>query len=193
MSVKEFFGLDKRKLVLFIFFSIVVYFGMVQTWAFCKECSPKPLLYDAIAGFPFWGLWIYLSLPIQIMSAFLLQSAVSFLINLLYFFVVSCFMVYFFERFRKEFSKKVIAFWAVIFIALNLYNIVVLPLIASTLGEQIVVSATQPTILETLGFFFAELIAFAFYAFLISSIFFIIKDKLNFGKRNNFLFPKPSS
>lgn len=182
MDIKIFRS-DKRKLVLFAFFSIVVYFGMIQTWAFCEECSPKPFLYDAVVSFPFWSLWIYLSLPIQIMSSFFsFQGAVSFLVNLLYFYVVSCFMIYSFEQFGKEFSKKIIGVWAIIFIALNLYNLVILPWLSSLSGEQIFVSAIQPSLLETIGFYLVEFISFVFYAYLVSSIFFAAKNKLKKSK-----------
>lgn len=183
MIVKNFFKPDKRRLVLFALFSIVAYFAMVQTWGFCKECSSKPFLYDAIVSFPFWGLWVYLSLPMQLLFSLIpSQGLILLLANLTYFYLVSCFMVYSFEKHRGSFSIKVIGFWAIIFIALNLYNLVVLPWLLSASGEQIFVSATQPSFLGASGSYLAEFISFAFYAYLVSSIFFVAKNKLKKGK-----------
>lgn len=63
-NVKNFLMPNKLKLSIFAIFLVFGYLAFVQAWAFCKECSPKPFLFDLIQGIPIWAMAMYVLLPI---------------------------------------------------------------------------------------------------------------------------------
>lgn len=104
------------KIIIFAFFMVIVAGGSVQTWAFSGKDmgTPKPFLYDILKPLPFWVLWMYLSLPLFVVSVpfSIVASGPLFLpLNMIYFYTLASLMVSSYERYGSTFTKK---FWAIL-------------------------------------------------------------------------------
>ncbi len=98
-SIKQFFKPDWRKLVLFGVLLLIAYAGSIQSWVFSGKDSglPKPLLYNLFNPIPFWAIWMYLLAPIFIITGGTLNFAPPWffwIVNLIYFYVISCLVVF---------------------------------------------------------------------------------------------------
>ena len=117
-KIKEFLKPDKIKIILFILFLIIAYGGHTQAWAFGDKDelkNPKPMLYDFIQPFPFWGVWLFLQLPLLILSQiiviafgygadFIMRGPVWLfvIIQIVYFYLLSCAVVRIFNKLKKK-------------------------------------------------------------------------------------------
>jgi hypothetical protein len=103
------------KVILFGLFMAVVIGGYIQAWAFSGKDmgTPRPFLYDILKPLPFWSLWMYMSLPLLVISGpFSFISGPLFLpVNMIYFYILASFMVSNYERYRRRFTKT---FWVVL-------------------------------------------------------------------------------
>lgn len=86
---------NKWKIAIFVLLGITVYLGFVIGWGFCKECNPKPFLYDYIP-FPisilFWLAAIVILFPISRLN---LDFEILFgIISAIYLYFLSCFIVW---------------------------------------------------------------------------------------------------
>lgn len=66
---RTFFIPDRHKVVVFGAFIILTLAAGVQSWVFCKECAPKPLLFDLLRFFPFWPVAMMTLVPIYAVSS----------------------------------------------------------------------------------------------------------------------------
>lgn len=187
--MKKFFGFfkpTKSKIALLFIFLFIVAAGNIQSYSFADDPlgTSKPFLYDYLSWFPFWALLMFLSLPIISLLPLTMQvpQLILLLINVIYFYAVSCFFIFSFEKFRKRFDQKLVIFWSLIFVALELFNYVIAQWISSSLGGRMLISGTQPSSLGGFTLFATDTIVFAFYAFLTTSIFFILSEKMYSSK-----------
>ncbi|MEK7540277.1 MAG: hypothetical protein AAB558_03450 [Patescibacteria group bacterium] len=108
MNFKQFIWPGKWKLALFVLFLAVDYFGQVQSWAFCKECYPKPFLYDLISWFHFWEISLVISAPIRVIEWFLpkteLVYTVTYVLLVAYFYALACGIVILTKKIKKDSS-----------------------------------------------------------------------------------------
>jgi hypothetical protein len=96
--VVQFLRPEWRRLLLFALLTAVAVGGKIQAWAFA-DWGPKPLLYDLLQPFPIWSLWLFLLMPLAVLSVPLRWIGIDMLggpawlfiaANLLYFYVLSC-------------------------------------------------------------------------------------------------------
>ena len=92
---------DWRKLVLFALLIAIAAGGKIQAYAFSGG-PDKPLLYDLLRPFPIWPLWMFLLLPLALLSWPLRLAGVDPLhgpawlfiaANIAYFYLLSCLVV----------------------------------------------------------------------------------------------------
>lgn len=136
-KIKEFFWPNEWKILIFSLFSFIVFAGHTQTWAFSGKDAgvPKPIFYDILQLFPFfWTIWVFLLLPLIFLSEILvffggynadfIMRGPYFLfiaINVVYFYSLSCLIV-FFKEFFKPTSGKIIG-TVLISILINLLSL----------------------------------------------------------------------
>ncbi len=66
-AVKQVLKPDWRKMLLFAIFAFIAVGGHIQAWAF-SDVPPKPPLYDLLRPLPIWSIWMYLLLPLVLLS-----------------------------------------------------------------------------------------------------------------------------
>ena len=90
---------DSRTALLFALFSLVALGGFVQASALSGDQLSKPFVNDLLAPLPVWALWMYLLVPLAILSIPLrlvgldpLSGPFWFfaLANCVYFYLLSC-------------------------------------------------------------------------------------------------------
>ncbi|MBI5553859.1 MAG: hypothetical protein HY917_03915 [Candidatus Diapherotrites archaeon] len=170
---------SKKKVGLFLFFIAFFFVADSTTWVFCKECSPKPFLFDFIestglgtilwvTGGLFFLPWVSVSRAVSGFFPFDFQGAVFFLVLAVQLYVVSGLSALFFERYGLILPKK---FWASI-IVLFLFG-VIFAVHASG------VSLFDPRIIP----FFGVLLVLIYYLFLsaglIRMLFLFFKNRFN--------------
>lgn len=104
MTINELLRPTKAKIILFGIFLLILYLAQVQSWTFCKECSPKPILYDIIQPFLFGGLVQLLSMTLLIATIWMQQipffTQIFFILQVSYFYVISCVLYQAIHRFK---------------------------------------------------------------------------------------------
>ncbi|PIU21149.1 MAG: hypothetical protein COT15_03870 [Candidatus Diapherotrites archaeon CG08_land_8_20_14_0_20_34_12] len=80
----------KLKLSILVIFLLLGYLAIVQSWAFCKECSPKPFLYDFINEIPIWPLAMYALLPVLMPLNLLGLGFLNLPVALIYAYLLAC-------------------------------------------------------------------------------------------------------
>jgi len=125
MFWKDFLKPDWRRISLLGVFLFIMVAAHIQSYAFVdgeevdgEEVGiPKPPFYDVLKPFPFWAMWIYLIIPLVIfyipMSftglSYIIQTGwLTYLIQAAYFYLLSCFIFYSYDKHRKQFSRR---FW----------------------------------------------------------------------------------
>jgi hypothetical protein len=108
-ALKQFFKPDWKKLTLFAVFLFIAFAGNTQTWAFSGRDvgEPKPWFYDLFQGIPFWTIWVFLLLPVLMVSNLIVAVAgyqadfvgrgpwwVMLIIHLVYFYALACLIVF---------------------------------------------------------------------------------------------------
>jgi len=100
-SSTRFLKPEWRKLLLFTIFVAIAAGGMIQAWAF-SDVPPKPPLYDLLRPFPIWPMWIFLLMPLALVSLPLRFVGIDVMggppwlfitANLFYFYLLSCLMI----------------------------------------------------------------------------------------------------
>ncbi len=135
ISVTSFLEPERIKIILFVIFLLIATAGSIQSYAFTNGEQfgmSKPMFYDILRPVPFWPMWMYLLLPLFLVSAplsllglNLSRSPIFFPVNIIYFYVLASFMVFSYERYRPKFTKK---FWTVLIglaLGINLLNLTV--------------------------------------------------------------------
>jgi len=104
-----------KKLVIFAVFAFIAVAGHIQSWVFSgKDMGlPKPPLFDLLSLFPFWLLWVSLLSPLALLSNGLImiggyeidfvmggQFWIVSIINAVYFYVISCLIIFIWNKFR---------------------------------------------------------------------------------------------
>src|SRR3989344_1814073 len=69
-TIKQFFKPDLRKIIIFMIFMFIAFGGQTQSWVFSDKDMglPKPPLFDLLAPFPFWIVWVFLLAPLALLS-----------------------------------------------------------------------------------------------------------------------------
>ncbi len=104
--MRQFFKPDWRKLTVLAIFFLIVYAGHIQSWVFSgKDLGlPKPRFYDILESVPFWEIWMYLLVPIFILTGGAFNSVplwVIWIIYLIYFYALSCLIIFILDKSRK--------------------------------------------------------------------------------------------
>ena len=115
--IKQFFKPDLMKIVLFMIFMFIAFAGYTQSWVFSGKDmgSPKPPLFDLLAPFPFWVVWVFLLLPLALLSNLIVTVGdydMDFImrgpfwpfgiINVIYFYMLSCLIIFVVDKFRRK-------------------------------------------------------------------------------------------
>ena len=66
-SITQVLRPDWRKALLFAVFAFIAAGGHIQSWAF-SDVPPKPPLYDLLRPFPIWPIWVFLLMPLSVLS-----------------------------------------------------------------------------------------------------------------------------
>ena len=91
---------NRMRLALFSLLALIAVAAHIQAWAF-SQVGPKPPLYGALAPFPFWAIWVYLVMPLIILSWPLKAIGINvwsgpfwafIVVNAVYFYLISCVM-----------------------------------------------------------------------------------------------------
>lgn len=116
-AIKQFFKPDLRKIIIFGIFMFIAFAGYTQTWVFSgKDMGlPKPPIFDILAPFPFWVVWLFLISPLALLSNlivaiggynadFIMRGPFWFfgIINLIYFYVLSCLIIFIWNKLRRR-------------------------------------------------------------------------------------------
>ena len=126
-TIKEFLKPDWKKILIFGVFVFIAVGGSIQSWAF-SDMPPKPPLYDLLAPFPFWITWIFLIMPLGILTApfnytgfCLFCPPYIYPLEAIYFYLLSCAVVSAYH-YKDRINKKyfLIALLPVILIFLYL-------------------------------------------------------------------------
>ena len=119
-TIKEFLNHDLRKCIVFLVFIFICFAGYTQSWVFSGKDigSPKPPLFDLLAPFPFWIIWVFLLLPLALLSNLIVAIGgynVDFImrgpfwlfgiINLIYFYLLSCLIIFVWNKFKFRTKK----------------------------------------------------------------------------------------
>lgn len=108
-TLKQVLKPDWRKVFLFAILISIAIGGQIQAWAFSKV-PPKPLLYDLLQPFPLWELWMYLLLPLALLTSPLrfigldVMAGPAWLFwtaNTLYAYLLACFIITSVDRLRS--------------------------------------------------------------------------------------------
>jgi len=102
------FSPTKLKIIIFLFLLFIMWAGYGQTYAFKdgEEIGlPKPFLYDLLGIFPFWELWLFLSIPLKIVESLFSMFGIRFfpngypfiIKNIVYFYFLASLLGYYFE------------------------------------------------------------------------------------------------
>ena len=132
----EFLKPDLRNVLLFILFSFICIGGAIQSFAFIDDIPdlPTPPFYDLLKPLNIWSAWVLFSLPIHILGYILKLSwilnlfpdlgAVKFPVTgIVYSYLVSCWMIYTWDKwfkFDNSKSRILIFLIPVILIMINL-------------------------------------------------------------------------
>lgn len=127
-TIKMFLKPDSKRLVLFGGFLLLLAGAFVQAWALSKG-APKPFLVDVLGKFPFWVVWVMLSVPVHMVSPVFSGGGPGryayLAANLVYFYLFACLLAASFESYAGRFRKWLWAF------------IVLLPVMLPALGSFI--------------------------------------------------------
>ena len=101
-------------IILGIFIPVAV-FGQIQTYGFTYDYEdrfehPPPPLYDQIADYPFWLIWVFSILPLIPLTNVVQNSFPSFegmiyvfmAMNFIYYYLASCVLRFVWRRFRPR-------------------------------------------------------------------------------------------
>lgn len=95
----------KTKLILFAVFVVIMIGGDIQSYVFTdgEEYSvPKPPFYDIVNVFPFWPIWMLLTMPLSLLSLIGISVSVNkfmlFGSNIIYFYILASLISYLFEK-----------------------------------------------------------------------------------------------
>jgi hypothetical protein len=108
----KFFSPTKIRIVIFLFFLLLVALATIQAWGFADQQDSKPFLYDVIKQMPFWVTMAYLLAPIMIATIPLSQvglGILTFPIAIIYLYGLSCLIAFVIEKYSpviREFGDK---------------------------------------------------------------------------------------
>ena len=66
-TVKQILKPGWRKFLLFAIFMAIAAAGQIQAWGF-SDIPPKPPLYDLLRPFPIWSMWMYILIPLALLT-----------------------------------------------------------------------------------------------------------------------------
>ncbi len=99
--VRQFLRPEWRRLLLFAILMAIAVGGKIQAWAF-SDVPPKPPLYDLLQPFPIWPVWMFLLMPLALVTWPLRFAGIDIVggppwlfitANLIYFYLLSCLVV----------------------------------------------------------------------------------------------------
>lgn len=99
--VRQFLRPEWRRVLLFASLMAIAVGGKIQAWAF-SDVPPKPPLYDLLQPFPIWPVWMFLLMPLALVSWPLRFVGIDIVggppwlfitANLIYFYLLSCLVV----------------------------------------------------------------------------------------------------
>jgi hypothetical protein len=103
--VKQFLKPEWRRLLLLAIFVAIAVGGRIQAWVF-SDAPPKPPLYDLLQPFPIWPVWMFLLMPLAVVSLPLRSVGIDVMdgppwlfmaASLIYFYLLSCLVIVGFE------------------------------------------------------------------------------------------------
>jgi len=116
-TVKQFITPDWKRVVILAVFLFIAFAGYTQSWVFAgKDMGlPKPPLFDILAPFPFWVLWVISLFPLGMLSNLIVAALgyeadfimrgpfwLFWAIQLIYFYVLSCTLAFAIGRFGRK-------------------------------------------------------------------------------------------
>jgi len=120
-TTRRFFTPDWKRILIFVILALVAFAGHIQSWVFSgKDMGlPKPPLFDLLAAFPFWVVWVILLFPLGMLSNVIVAIGgydVDFImrgpfwlfwvIQLLYFYIISCVIASVWTRLSESVKRK---------------------------------------------------------------------------------------
>ena len=115
----EFFKPDWKKILVLSLFIGIALGGSIQAWAFSGDEAgiPNPALYDFLAPFPLWPLWMMSTFPLLTIenilyslfgSSYFLQqySYLYWSIQTIYFYLISCFIILIGNKFNNTLKNS---------------------------------------------------------------------------------------
>ena len=149
-SIKQVLRPDWRKALLFAIFALIAVGGHIQSWAF-SDVPPKPPLYDLLRPLPIWPIWVFLLMPLGVLSLPLriigldVMSGHFWLFvaaQVLYFYLLSCLLAVSFDRCKARIPRWLWAAIIIVPLALHLPGLIVAILLGQpplpvTPGERI--------------------------------------------------------
>lgn len=100
-TLKQALRPDWWKIFLFVIFVATAIGGQTQAWVF-SGVPPKPPLYDLLQPFPIWPIWIFLLMPLALLTLPLRPLGLNVMggpswwfitVNITYFYLLSCLIV----------------------------------------------------------------------------------------------------
>ena len=113
-TVKQVLKPDWRKLFLFAIFTSIAVGGKIQAWAF-SDVPPKPPLYDLLRPFPIWPMWMFLLMPLALLTLPLRFIGLDVMAgppwlfvvaNIIYFYLLSCLIITGFDKYKARFGRS---------------------------------------------------------------------------------------
>ena len=113
-TVKQVLEPDWRKLFLVAIFTSIAVGGKIQAWAF-SDVPPKPPLYDLLRPFPIWPMWMFLLMPLALLTLSLRFIGLDVMAgppwlfvvaNIIYFYLFSCLIITGFDKYKARFGRS---------------------------------------------------------------------------------------
>lgn len=147
----------------------------IQSYAFIdgeEQGIPKPPLYDLLRPFPFWAMEMSLMLPTLLVfmpfrSIGLSHLGWSGLFQVVYFYLLSCFIVFSYDEHKNRFSRK---YWMVVSI------------VSAILGFVFGGIWNLSSITELINNYLGSTITLILYIYLLSSLGFFAYNLFRAGK-----------
>ena len=167
---------NREVLLLFAILAISIYFAIVQSWGFCKDCgTPKPLLYDIISPVGFWIIGAIVTFPVGIPFGNA-TGPFFMIIQITYVFILSTVLIHIRKKYLfKKIDKVLIAATVILF----LFTLLDMGLFRPATNETVIISNKPPGI----TFYFGHVLIptallILIYGTLLAGAYFYIREKI---------------
>ena len=172
---------SRRKILLFAIFTLIAIGGHIQAWAF-SDVPPKPPLYDLLRPFPIWPIWVFLLMPLGVLSLPLriigldIMSGHFWLFvatQAFYFYLLSCLLAVSSDRYKARFPRWLWAAIVIVPLALHLPGLIV-----ATLLGQPPLPVTPAERIQMMLYFLPTSLVGSLYLYLLAYLGFFVYDVL---------------